>query len=299
VRRFLALLGAIGMIVGAVALRNAIDDDGGDGGEGDPENPAGPVSIACVTELQDACDEVASETLDITIEDAEQTAADPDRFDAWVTFDPWPAMADLPDGGEALAWSPLVIAIIAERAAVLRAECDPIGWRCLGDVAGQDWSAIGGSSSWGDVTVGLAPPDTALGRILLGNAASGYFGTTGFASNDFDLAFQRWVDQLLENADPNAVRLFLTQLGSYSAVGATNGELGAPRPTVEVIGPVPGASAIVVAAPIGGRGRDAVERLAGDAAFRDALANHGWQTDDIPDDAGLPAPGVLVALGGV
>ena len=48
-------------------------------------------------------------------------------------------------------------------------------------------------------TSGCPRATTGLGLLLLGNAASGYFGTADFATNDFDPAFDTWLDAITAN----------------------------------------------------------------------------------------------------
>ena len=53
---------------------------------------------------------------------------------------------------------------------------EPITWKCLGDVAGQRWSSLGGDAAWGDVKPGHADPQ-ATGEGLA-SSASGVASTS-------------------------------------------------------------------------------------------------------------------------
>ena len=92
-------------------------------------------------------------------------------------------------GGAASA-TDLVIAMAQDRAQRLAPTCGgTVNWKCLGDAIGQSWTAVGGEAIWGTVKAGIPPLSTALGVLLLGHAASGYFNTASFATNDFNDAF--------------------------------------------------------------------------------------------------------------
>jgi hypothetical protein len=296
----LALLGAAALIFGAIAVRNVFfdDDNGGGGGGG-----GGDVVLACVTELEDACRALAAddEAVSIVVEDAEATlqaltAGDTD-YDGWLTLDPWPAIVGegrpaqvVGDPTEPVASTEMVIAVPDG--------ADPcpgiqIEWKCLGDRGAR---------------VGLPPRSTALGLLLVGNAASGYFGSVDIATNDMDAdpAFDDWLARITANSrsdDPLAelLRVFPPTL-LFDAVGTTNGrfdtEVSGSRADgrIGALEPDPLARANVVLAPV--QGADDAERitdLAGNEALRDALAEAGWETGgDQPPN--LPSAGVLYQL---
>ena len=79
-------------------------------------------------------------------------------IDGWLTLEPWPDIAnDLATEGifetaTPIASSPLVIAMVKEREAVLAPNCPggSVGWKCLGDWVGRPWTDVtGGVSPWG------------------------------------------------------------------------------------------------------------------------------------------------------
>lgn len=115
--RILAVVGAIGLIVGAIFLRGALAGDdsaddraGGDRGSG---NSGAPV-VACEPDLQSVCDALVDEGA-ITAAPAlglSGAAADDLVVDGWITWDPAPGVAnfDRPDtwaDTQALASAPL------------------------------------------------------------------------------------------------------------------------------------------------------------------------------------------------
>jgi hypothetical protein len=237
----------------------------------------------------------------IVVEDAEVTldalTAGGTDYDGWLTFDPWPAVVgegrpaqSLGDSSETLASTELIIAVPDGG--------DPcpgtqVEWRCLGERGAN---------------VGLPPRATALGLLLVGNAASGYFGTVDIATNDFDAdpAFDDWLAQITANDrsdDPLTALLrgYPPKL-LFDAVGATSAEFDTEVTGSRadgLIGPIepdPLARANVVLAPV--RGADDAERVAdltGNEALLAALADAGWG-DDGDEPANLPSAGVLYQL---
>lgn len=230
------------------------------------------------------------------------------------------------DAGAPLARSPLVIAMWNERADALSPSCagDDVGWRCIGDGAGVAWGDLGGSPTWGRLKPGFETPDTsATGLLVVGQASTDFFETPGFASNDFDQdGFRGWLRNLEDSvpAFPATAGTPLDQMlsagpAAYDLVGTTEAEAGPAvassrdRDRLRVIYPAPMATADVLFAPIArADGADRLrEILAGDPTA-ESLAAEGWRVDgrplvpgldpdlDLPDDNGLPRPGVLQAL---
>jgi hypothetical protein len=323
VRRALALLAAASMIVAAIFIRSRIDEDTTHVVSGSSNAPpTGPITIACVTELAYACDAIKQEHPGIRtrVEDAASTAqALAERtagVDGWLTLEPWPdivndlAQNSIFQSETSIASSPLVIAMVRQRANVLASNCPDgvVGWKCLGDRVGKPWTDLtGGVPAWGNVTVGNPPLTSATGLLLFGNAATGYFGRTDIATNDFDdpsfMAWRAKMKTTFMSADP--FQEFVTQLpAKFSAVGVTSAEekanVGSKADQVMVINPNPQASAVVTLAPVGSGSRaDQVSRLANSTSLHDTLKFEGWNVGDIPKDTGLPDHGVLLALSGL
>ncbi|HYD09123.1 MAG TPA: hypothetical protein VEA78_03390 [Acidimicrobiales bacterium] len=274
--RVLAVLGALAMIVVAVVVRGAIDDDG-DATDGRGRDPEG--QVVCATELREVCPPGAS------IEDAATTAdrlLTADGVDAWLTFEPWPAIVDdarvragldpLFDEVEPLASSPLVAV-------------GPSGTE-------ETWAEIAG----GDLRVGTRDLTGGLGALHLGALATGLVGSTDFATNDLTPAIRSRLDAIAEDAETSSApvrqllqsRAFFDVALSFSA--EAEAALAAADPSrsagLTVLYPAPMAEMVAVAA------GDAA--LAGDAG-RSLLAA-GWIE---PGPSNLPSAGVLTALRGL
>ena len=114
--RILAVVGAIGLIVGAIFLRSALaGDDSTDDRAGDRgSNSSGAPMVACEPDLQPVCDalvkaDAITAAPPLTLAGA---AADDLDVDGWITWDPAPGVAnfDRPDtwgDPQALASAPL------------------------------------------------------------------------------------------------------------------------------------------------------------------------------------------------
>lgn len=334
-KRLLALVGAVVMIGGAVLVRGMLDDGGGggNGGGGSGSGGDGATRLICATELADACAALAEEDDDVTfdVEPAGDTAErltdaafDPAEsdIDGWLTLDPWPALVELRrdlanqpavlgETSDVLATTRLALVGPAARVDQLAVACggvDQTGWRCLGEIADEPWSAHGGTDTQGRIEVGHDDPtQEAAGLLVLGQAAADYFGTTAFARNDFDAdpGFRNWLEQL-ENADPGlppavAAQPVITQLeqfptASWDAVGTLDPDAVATKARTSdaftVLYPSPMIRAEVVLAPIRGHEVD----LSEDDLER-ALESAGWTPGPAPDDTPAgPSAGVYQAL---
>lgn len=304
-RRVLAVLGAVGMVVAAVVIRQALDDDGSDPGRGGN----GDVVLVCATDLLDACN-----ALDGGIEVRAQTAADTasaiddgslaDDVDGWITTSAWVEVVDsrAPDAlddAEALATSPTVVATAPGRFETISDLCDGDDvWACLGGAAGADWADLGDGShpEWRELKVGLTDPDSAMGLSVLASASAGFFGTTTFAANDAAFSeFEGWLSTLAEPSaagDPDPARTLATRPGTYSAAGsvAAVAERFDAR-GVQAIEPQTAVAATVVIVGLqGGDGLPDVDPV------RDALVDDGWSRASDDDRAPTLKPGVMAAL---
>lgn len=328
-----ALAGALGLIVAALVVRNAIA--GGDGHGDDASDASAGSTVVCPPELEAAC-RALGDAVSVRIEPATATSsrlgsaasARDAEADVWLVPAAWAALVSdqrqraglgalLGEPTETIARSPVTLVVWDDRAAALEdGGCAAgVAWRCLGDVAERPWGGqVGGEGLPGRVEVGLTDPGSALGLVVLGGAATGYFGDADYASNDFDGGFTAWLGALAANArgqvPADVVNEMLTRgPGQFSAVGALEVDAlrAAGRDDVRVIYPAPVATAELVAIPIG-EAADAARAVAGDADLRAALADSGWRVDgedlapgvdervDLPDGDGLPSGGVLAAL---
>jgi len=287
-KRVLALAGAMVLVAAGVLARAAIDDgDDDDDGAGGSGGGGGDLVVACVPELRAACEALGGVD-DLRVEPPGDTIAAGTGVDAWVTLDPWPAMSPGgPVAGDAVPVASTPLVLLARTAALPSSCTGEPDWACVVDAPGAAAPA-------------LPDPASALGALVLGHAAAGWSAATRpgepFARNEFELPeFQGWLARLDVAADPVADMLQLAPAGPVAA-GTTGADLRTrvePSPRAggldAVSTPVAATVAVVVVGP------DA-ERVAGDAGFRAALQQAGWDLDPDAATAGLPAPGVLLAL---
>jgi hypothetical protein len=303
VRRVLAVVAAVGMVVGAVLVRQAIDDEDGEQGADD----SAPV-VVCSRDLAEACAALDA-SVTIRVEDPAVTSAAlvegtlPGDVDAWITSTAWLEVTEgrtpqaLGDA-RAIVTSPATVATAPGRHDAIADLCAGQDmWRCLGDAAGSDWADLGDGShaEWRELKVGLTDPDLALGLPVLGSVAAGYFGRTDFATNDLELSeFEIWLANLAapsSTGDPNPALTLATRPGTYSAAGSVGAvvEALASRDVRSIAPEVPVAATIAVASVDGGG-------LPGTDALRDALEADGWARADADDLAPTLKPGVMAAL---
>jgi hypothetical protein len=326
------------MVVVALQIRARIDDDGG----GSSSEPA---RLRCATDVAAACLDLTEESeghLEVLVEPAGVTASalvtlpDAQRgdigFDGWLVPAPWPDLVNdererrqlapvlaTPTGP--LARSPLVLAARHERADVLADDCGgEIDWRCLGDVAGREWTDLGGEAGWGRLRPAHADPTvSATGLAVLGQAASDFFGNTDFSAAELDLdEFRAWLRRLEEAGPaPPFEQALAAGFVGFDTVGTSEAEAGPllaaasadRRDAVALlyISPVATADVVFVSAAAARERDDVRDRATGDDA-REALARTGWRVDGEPRargvaaepelrrSSGLPPAGVLQAL---
>jgi hypothetical protein len=297
VRRLLAVIGAVGMVAAAFVVRNALDDDADEG----PDTGDDQVLVVCDVDLESACD-AFGDGVEVRVEAAVDTSAalvagELDGVDGWVTTAAWRELtesrADRAVGeATALASSPVVLAVDADRVEALRDLCgDAAVWRCVGDNAERSWESLGGEARWGPLRTGLPDPDTAIGLSVLASAAAGYFDGTDFAANDFgDL--RGWLSRLADasgSGDPDLLRKLVRVRGTYTAGGLPEAD-AADRAELAVLDASP--TVAVTAVLIDPAGGDPVPDA---GRLRDALVAEGWDTGD-GEPASLLKPGVMAAL---
>jgi hypothetical protein len=162
-----------------------------------------------------------------------------------------------------------------------------------------------------------------MGLLVIGQASTDFFDSPSFASNDFDSGgFRSWLRNLEDSvpAFPATAGSPLDQMlaagpAGYDLVGATEAEAGPAvtasrdRDRLTIIYPSPMATADVLFAPVArSDGADRLRELLEDDDTAAQLAERGWRVDgeplapgldpdlELPDDNGLPRPGVLQAL---
>ncbi len=325
--RIVAVVIAIAMVGGALAIRALVfddDDSGGSSGGGSTET----LRVACAAELADVCAELDAE---VTVANAGDTAAaliaatgrgDTD-IDAWVTVAPWAQIVRdqrtaagsepvLDDDIGPVARSPLVFVARKDRADVLAGACGgAVTWTCVGNRAGTPWSSFGGQETWGRVRPAHAEPVTsAIGLLAVGQAVGDFVATDeipvdrvtpiDWQSND---AFAGWFQQLERSIPADAFvpgrepfdTWLQTRGTAYDLVMTTEADAdslladatGAVRDSSTVLYPQPVATADVVLTPVAG-GRDPSDL---EPDLRDALADRGYRVEGADAPAGAPALG--------
>lgn len=284
--RVLALLGAILLVAAALVARSVLDDESDDDGDGRGAG-GGSLAVACIPELEEAC-EAIDRDVTLTIEDPAETIAriaDGDDVDAWITLDPWPAMAPFLDDTIGLDTSIGVASTdlrLMVRDAAVPAACDAVTWTCLVDELGDQ--------------VTLPDPDSALGRLAVAFAANDFF--PGFAANELrdDTALQARLAAVgFDRSGPQPFEdmLVLPDPDATAITAAAFERAVASRPAGSSFSTAPGASPATVAVVVAGEDADGI---AGNEAFTDALADLGWDLRADAATTGLPNAGVLVAL---
>jgi hypothetical protein len=211
VKRLLAFLGAVALIVGAVFLRDALDNKSSDATSSTDKPSGGKATVICSTEFEAVCKQLDPKRYTITIESAGDTL---DRLakngaqppDAWVTLDPFPGMIDETRtflGRPALVPKTVAVAtdvpkfgVPSGRETSVTAACSGGAlWKCLGTAAGKTWADVAGDGTGGQVLVGLQDPATeALGLVTLANGVSGYFGSPSLDAGSWtDSGFRSWL----------------------------------------------------------------------------------------------------------
>jgi hypothetical protein len=327
VKRALAVAGAVVMIALAVVIRRGIDDDGGSSSSTTTQGNGSGLVLACVTELQPVCDAVAAAHSDVSlrIEEAGTTsaalAAGKSDVDAWLTFVPWPDIANTVTASGApvvtgtqtvVATTRLGIAIWRDRADALTSSgtCPDINWSCLGFQVGKEWTEVGGELSWGQVKVDLPPGDSGIGRLVDGDAARSFFlhltpPVTDWALNDFGTAgFSSWYANITANGTVDPLGDMLSIGPAVAAAAGTTtaaftGASGQRKDDLEMIYPPSPSRANVVIAGVNS-GNDAGKLISyvtdSDAKAAFTAAHWDVNVDPVPPN-NLPSGGVLYALG--
>ena len=335
--RALAFVAAAAMVVGAIAVRDRLDAR--------EERATTVLRLVCATELAAACEAMAETEaagrLEVTIEPAAQTAdrllaaasgaAVAGALDGWLVTAPWPAIVAggrsragldaLVAPGPVLARSPVVLAMWADRAAVLARHCQatPPGWRCLGDTAGRRWADLGGQVTWGPVKPGHPDPSSAIGLTVLGAATAGFFGRSDVARSDLeDEGYRSWLTRLERSITNRSSSPFEDMLlagpAAFDVVATVEADAApllarsARSDKPQLIYPAPVATADVVLGTVPGRAARLLADVVAGRVGRRALATAGWRveghplapgltgTPALPPGSGLPDPGLLDAL---
>jgi len=332
--RLLALIAAVAMVVGSVAVRSRLDVSSDGGGGGNDGNGGGALRLVCSTELAPVCEAIKKKDLTASVEPAATTAArlskdgsdGPSSLDGWLVPSPWPEIVQASrqraglepqlGAGPTLARSPLVLAVWPDKLNVLRQRCagGQVSWQCWGEVSGQPAAQI---------KPGHADVNEAVGLATVGAATAGFFGRADLVRADLEDndQYRAWLARL-EKAVPTfqpssgtAVRDMLVKgPAAFDAVGTTEAEAAplvvtAARPVKPVvIYPSPVTTVDVVLATVpGSRSKRLSAAVGGDAGL-DALAAGGWRVPkrrpadgipsqpELPPSSGLPDAGILEFL---
>lgn len=305
--RLLAVVGAVALVAGGFAVRSALADDdeatAAGPGSSEPGAEGATYRVLCDDDLGEACDALAelqgvgSVQVERVADALAALAEDGAPYDAWLTLDPWPAVAAyLADPS-----APRDVPLVEVASAPLAVLADPATSDC-----GEDptWTCLAGPA---DPEVGIPGRTTALGPLVLAGAAAGLLGRTDFGTNAVGETERAQLVRLDEGATRRSseqVRQILLP-GNHSAVVAPAAlaeriARSAQGRTLDlVVAPLePAATVGVVLAGIGPRGEAATRALAEvvtGQTVADALAAEGWTGPAAPS-SGLPDPDVVYAL---
>ncbi len=318
-RRLAAVVGAVAMVVLAVAVRARLDGE-------QRGTDAAPAVLVCSSELADVCRalDAAHDDITVRIEDAAVTqaaltaqdaSADALGIDVWLAPAPMAEMVRterdlqsleplLGPSGPVLARTPTVMLVWGDRLGTLEQHCGgEVTWACVAEAADKPWSDIGGEAGWGDVKVGFSGIGTADGMLNVAAAAGSLIGRTDYASNDFgDLGFQERLGDLARSsarstptgASPTQELLTKGPAAIQIAAGLEADAVpavraGARGDRVQVRSPDPVVTADVVATPIvGAPGAERLDAILSGDELAELLANDGWRVDGQPTAPGIP-----------
>lgn len=279
-KRFLALLVAVAMVLLAVLVRGLLDGNGtdgtgtdgndtdGNGTDGNGTDGSG-LELICGPQLLAACNSLAGELegVRITLQDESDTAeaiaagtVTLGAGTAWLAAGDWPAItaAGISEGASnledlestgVLGRSPAVMVARTDRMEAISSSCTQPDWGCVGAAAGSAWTELGGSPQWGRIEIGLPEPTAASGMTVVNQAVASEVGTTDFATNDLaDPAYSSWFSHLAETSGSNASSTsplveFVSRPASLSVVGALEAE------AIEELAGVASADTLTVLAP--------------------------------------------------
>ena len=318
-KRLAALIAAVALIVGAVALRRSIDDRSSASpvapGSSDPAqtSASAAVRIVCITELAVACEAARAKGAATTVESYADTLTRIEAGDVppiWVTFERINGLAINPATNQsyyaqpstALASSQLLLVTPIERATAFNDLCGGTNnWTCIGKNAGKAWAEIGGVGAWGRLIPGHADPTrSAVGLLMLGSGAASYYGAVDMnqAQINGDLEFGLWFNRL-ESSIPKNVFDMSSPLDAMltrklvSVVGTTHADLAqrasAQLPSLTTTFTGQSAAAIVATVP------DAIVADEVITAMSTALIDATWDKVN-PENLALPSSGVLRTL---
>jgi len=299
----LALIVAIGLVVGAIVVRRAIDDDNAAAtspGGPDSTGPAPTGKVLCAGDLADIC----SRFDDATVEDP---AATVERLakgealgaDAWIVAAAWPQIAAerARSQGQPLALTLPTTAIARTPLSffVNKASVDSVRNKCGSTL---DWKCLLLSAA--SVRIDFEDPSTSTaGLLAVIQQATALYGSGDFGSNDFRV-FDRELAQFKSGraTAPSGDTVFerfglfthADVLSGLSAVGNQQLQRAQLHDKLVVAAASPPIAADVVVA------LAASTSPVKSADVREAFADAGWETKDLGSLSALPSADVMIAL---
>jgi len=329
-KRLAAVLLAVGMIFGSVALRNSVekvntgDDSGSTSGKASEANPGAKFRLKCASDLVKVCKglQAKNDLLVVSIEPAGTTAdtltklADrkkPD-FDAWLTVGPWAEIVNdnrkftgksgqvLAGPSKVLASSPTKIGTLEEFAAALTEACSgSITWKCLGE----------NPSLPQPQSIGMASPNTGVGLAVLTDATNSYFANNDYSVADFeDQAFIGWFEQLTKKSraarlsTQTPLEVAIAKQGAFTTVGAVDAEVQALQTFGQKYtavaqpkdAPAQPVQAQVQLLPAAEQSADKALEQVDRQLLNEQLAAAKWNIKSVAAQSNMPSPGVLQVL---
>jgi hypothetical protein len=308
VKRALAVILAVGLVVGAVFVRRVLADDSDATDSTNRPTASGPPSVICDDAVAAACEMLAADGI-VTIAGLEAGGVTTDRLvageslgaDTWITASVWPGIVEVlrpevvPPSSGSIGATRSIMATRPQRAPTLTAACNDQGlWSCTAEAADRPWVELGGDQTWGRVTVGVGSQDSTEGLVTIATATASRLGTADYSRNDvFDDPtvadwFRRFAGAItLPRPGLTPVESLVTVPGSLDVAGGLAIDSTSRADTVS---PVPQARVDIVTA-----GADGIDA----GLLADALEATGWLDPGdsaLPDTTGLPEPGVMEAL---
>lgn len=333
-KRALAVMGAVVMILVAVLIRSVINDNS-NGSKNGGNSADGPVRILCSTELKEICSSLTEENLaSVDVADPGATvdtltAGTSADFDAWLTVGPWDRVFEdnldfaRPSPGEPKISNPFGSdGQILARSPVVFVSINTPATDKVAAVCGAE-PAVSCASTDPSLSIGIPSTRRGDGLVGLAQATAGRLGKADFDANDLDDPdLSSWIALLANKSrsaklgTSNALTVAVTRTGQFQAVVAIEADtvtsanrldlakVTYPKPLmtadVHLIPRAPARSSDSSEGKVREIPEDMVNRI------KELLAESGWRVDGkvpagtsgpaLPSGDGLPEPGVLQVL---
>lgn len=206
--RIVALVVAVALVVGALAVRDSRDGDRFVADDGGGDDGQAAATVVCPADLSTLCDAVADALPDVTV-DRRPTAATASEAatgaiaEAWLVPASWADVTDdarsrATGGPEPLvrsapvAISPVRVLGVRSRVGALAELCggsletlEQLELSCLAELVDEPWPAPPGESGWGRVGVAFLPPETSTGLDATAAVAASVAGVD-FGARELD-----------------------------------------------------------------------------------------------------------------